>query len=249
MSDSARAAGADAALGFSVVVPFYNEEECIPELCREIRAALDALEPGAGPTEAVLVDDGSSDRTPALLAAEAAADPRIRVLTNRPNRGQSAALLRGLRAARGSVIGTLDDDGQNDPADLPKLLALLPGCDMVVGVRAARHDSWLRKTMSRIANGVRGRVLGDRMRDSGCAIKVFRREVVDAVIPMLTLYSFMPALARGAGFRLAQTEVRHRERQGGRSSYGLFFMLWRPLVDMIGVLWFVKRRFPRAPEE
>jgi dolichol-phosphate mannosyltransferase len=224
-----------------VVVPFYNEAEAIPRLCEEIRAALDALD---GSAEAVLVDDGSSDRSAELLAAEAAADPRFRVLTNRANRGQASALLRGFRAARGGVIATLDGDGQNDPADLPRLLDLLASSDMVVGVRTDRRDAWLRRVMSRLANGVRGVVLGDGMRDAGCAAKVFRREVLVSFLPIRSLYSFMPALARASGFRIVQTPVRHRPRLGGRSSYGIRRFAWRPLLDMFGVLWFIHRRCP-----
>ncbi len=228
-------------IAFSVVVPFYNEEACISQLCAEIRSVLDALGRVA---EVVLVDDGSTDRSAELLAAESAADPRFRVLTNRSNQGQAAALLRGLQAARGEVVGTLDGDGQNDPADLLRLFELLADSDMVVGIRSARRDSGLRRGMSRLANGVRGAVLGDGMRDSGCATKVFRREVVASFIPIRSLYSFMPALAKAAGFRLAQTPVNHRVRQGGRSSYGLRHFFWRPFVDMLGVLWFTRRRFP-----
>jgi glycosyltransferase involved in cell wall biosynthesis len=229
----------------SVVVPFYNEEECAALVIGEVRAALDAL---GRAYEVVAVDDGSSDGTFRALQSIAREDPRIRILRWHPNRGQGAALYDGLRHARGSILVTLDGDGQNDPADIPSLLAALDDADMVVGVRAQRRDSWLRRRMSRIANTVRGRILRDHMRDSGCALKVFRREVTESLIPIKTLYSFIPALAVAAGFRVAQRDVRHRPRHGGRSSYGLRVMLWRPLLDLLGVWWFTRRRFaPLSP--
>ncbi len=227
----------------SLVVPFYNEEACVEAVCREADGALAGL---GIDYELIAVDDGSRDGTAARLAALAAELPRLRTLSWQPNRGQGAALWRGLRAARAPLVATMDGDGQNDPADLGRLLARLaaePAADLVVGIRADRHDSRLRKGMSRVANAVRARVLGDGVHDSGCALKIFRREVVDALIPMRTLYSFIPALAAGAGFRVAEIPVRHRARAGGRSSYGLGVMLWRPLVDMLGVLWFTRRRF------
>jgi dolichol-phosphate mannosyltransferase len=223
----------------SVVIPFFNEEENIVGLLEEVRNALESL---GSAWEVVAVDDGSSDATPLLLAAEGRSDPRVRVLRWEKNRGQGAALFCGLHAALAPLIATLDGDGQNDPADIPILLAKLGDLDMLVGIRADRRDNGLRRLMSRAANGVRSRTLGDGMRDSGCAIRVFRREVVDAMIPIQTLYSFVPALAIAAGFRVGQQEVRHRPRTGGVSSYGLGKMLWRPLLDLLGVLWFIRRR-------
>jgi dolichol-phosphate mannosyltransferase len=228
----------------SVVVPFYNEEACAGFVLDELREVLEAL----GRTyEVVAVDDGSRDATPRILAAAAAADPRIRIEGWRQNRGQAPALFWGMRQARGKIVVTLDGDGQNDPAGIAALLEGLEGlnpADMVVGIRATRRDSWLRRRMSRLANAVRGRILRDYVRDSGCALKVFRREVVDSFIPIQTLYSFMPALAVAAGFRVAQREVGHRPRHGGTSSYGLWKFLWRPLLDLLGVWWFSRRRFP-----
>ena len=239
--------GPRAAPAISLVVPFFNEEASVEEVCREAARALDAL---GLDYELIAVDDGSRDATPERLAGLAASTPRLRWLSWQPNRGQGAALYRGLRAARAPLVATMDGDGQNDPADLGALLERLraaPAADLVVGIRADRHDSTLRRWMSRVANAVRGRLLRDRVHDSGCALKVFRREVIDALIPIRTLYSFIPALAVAAGFRVAEIPVRHRARAGGRSSYGLGVMLWRPLVDMLGVLWFTRRRFDWPP--
>jgi glycosyltransferase involved in cell wall biosynthesis len=159
------------------------------------------------------------------------------------NHGQAAALLVGMRQARGVVIVTLDGDGQNVPSDIPVLLDALDGADLVVGIRQARQDSRLRLAMSRVANAIRARCLRDGVQDSGCGLKVMRRDVVDAFIPIRTLYSFIPALAVAAGYRVVECPVRHRARHAGEAHYGLRTFAWRPLVDMIGVWWFTRRRF------
>jgi glycosyltransferase involved in cell wall biosynthesis len=173
------------------------------------------------------------------------------VVRQSPNQGQAAALYRGMRLAGAPVIVTLDGDGQNDPADIAPMLARLAesGADMVAGVRVQRNDSWLRRRMSRIANRVRSRILRDGVRDTGCGLKAFRREVVDAFLPIRTLYSFMPALAVAAGFRVVEQPVGHRARRADVSKYGLGVMLWRPLLDLLGVWWFTRRRFARQGGE
>jgi glycosyltransferase involved in cell wall biosynthesis len=228
----------------SVVVPFFNEEECAAAVIDELRSTLVSL----GRTfEVIALDDGSSDATFSALRSVAGWDPRIRVLRWQPNRGQAAALYDGLRAARAPILVTMDGDGQNDPADIAPLFSALGDLDMVVGIRAERNDSWLRRRMSRVANAVRGRILRDGVRDSGCALKVFRREVIESFIPIRTLYSFMPALAVAGGHRVAQRQVRHRARRAGKSSYGLRVMLWRPFLDLLGVWWFTRRRFAPMP--
>lgn len=223
----------------SVVVPFYNEEAAAPRLLGEIQTVLAQLD---GRSECLCIDDGSRDGTGAALEAFAArSGSRFRVIRFPRNRGQSAALWRGFREARGDVVITLDGDGQNDPNDIPRLLDQLKTADLVCGIRSNRQDALLRRAMSRLANAVRGLVLRDGMRDSGCGLKAMRREVCSALIPIRTLYSFIPAQAVAAGFRVAQVPVRHRARQGGASSYGFRVFLWRPLVDMLGLLWYRKR--------
>jgi dolichol-phosphate mannosyltransferase len=223
----------------SVVIPFYNEAGAIPALLAEVRATMDAL---GAPWEAVLIDDGSSDGTAAALTAATQGWPAARVIADGENQGQAAALLRGFRAARGPWIITLDGDGQNDPADIPALLAAAQQCDMVVGIRATRRDNWLRRAMSRIANEVRGRMLGDNLRDSGCALKVFRSEVTAAFFPIRSLYSFMPAMAGAAGWRIREQPVNHRERRSGVSKYGFGTFAWRPLVDTVALWWLLRCR-------
>lgn len=226
----------------SLVVPFFNESESVRAVVSEACAIMQGLD---GENEVVAVDDGSSDDTRLLLKELADQWPILRVLAFDRNRGQAAALLDGLRSARGEILITMDGDGQNDPADIPRLIETLQAgnADMVAGVRGRRKDSWLRRRMSRLANAVRQSLLKDGVRDSGCALKAFNRDVATAFIPIRTLYSFMPALAVCAGFRVVEIEVNHRPREQGISKYGLGVMLWRPLVDMVGVWWFARRRF------
>lgn len=226
---------------FSILIPFFDEAESCRALLAEIRAVAGTL---GGAVEVIAVDDGSRDATLALLREAATDWPALRVVPLGRNCGQAAALYSAMRLAQAPILVTLDGDGQNVPADIPLLLARLAEADMVVGVRAQRHDSWLRRKMSRLANGIRGRMLGDGVTDSGCALKVFRREVVEAFLPMRTLYSFMPALATGAGFTVVEQPVQHRERRQGTSKYGLRVMLWRPALDLLGVWWWRHRRFP-----
>lgn len=165
---------------YAVIIPFYNEEGAVPGLLAALREVMDGLNT---PYEVLLIDDGSTDGTAAALTAHAW--PAARVLTDGINQGQAAALLSGFHAARGTWIITLDGDGQNDPADIPALIATAArGYDMVVGIRVTRQDSWLRRSMSRLANAVRGNLLNDHLCDSGCALKVFRREIVASFWPI-----------------------------------------------------------------
>lgn len=228
---------------YSVVVPFFNEEGSVESLLAEIRAALDAL---GQPWQAVFVNDCSRDATGEKLRLATAEWADCEVIQFAENQGQAAALWAGFHAARGQWIITLDGDGQNVPGDIPALLPLTATHDMVVGIRATRRDSWLRRTMSRIANGARGRLLRDGLKDSGCALKIFRREVVGAFLPMRSLYSFMPAFAVAAGFTVTEVAVRHRERASGKSNYGLAAFAWKPLVDMLAIWWFARRRIGGA---
>jgi glycosyltransferase involved in cell wall biosynthesis len=229
------------ALAYSVVVPVFNESVALPALTAEIVATMDAL---GRPYECVFVDDGSTDGTAELLDALARRPGSpIRPLHFPTNRGQGAALYAGVNYAQGEAIVTLDGDGQDCPADIPALLAVLDRerVDLVCGIRHERRDSSLRRWMSRAANRVRARALGDGMTDSGCGLKVMRRAVVPALLPLRTLYSFIPALAVAAGFAVGEHPVSHRPRNGGRSSYGLLAMAWRPFVDMLGVAWYQRR--------
>jgi len=222
----------------SAVVPAYNEAESLPVLVTELRAALESTQ---RTWEMVLVDDGSSDGTGDLMAAEAARDARIRVLRLEKNAGQSAALAAGLARARGDVVVTLDADLQNDPADIPNLLAALAGADVVSGVRAKRHDSWVRLVSSRIANATRRAVIGDRVTDIGCSLKAYRREVLEGLPMFVGVHRFLPALCAFRGARVVEVPVHHRPRTRGVSKYGMGNRLWRGIHDLVGVSWLKQR--------
>jgi len=230
-----------AALGpveLSVVVPAFNEVENLDPLLAEVRAALEAV---GGCWEIVLVDDGSSDGTGERILAEAGRDPRVRPVLLERRVGQSAALAAGLSRARGRVIVTLDADLQNDPADLPRVLAALESADVVSGIRRGRHDPWTRRVSSRIANSVRRAVLGDPVTDIGCSFKAYRREALEGLPLFVGVHRFLPALCVLRGARLAEVELTHRPRRHGVSKYGVSNRLWRGLHDLIGVHWLKSR--------
>lgn len=225
----------------SVVIPFFNEADAVRQVITE---CIDALESVATGFEIVCVDDCSSDPTPSLIEAIVVRDGRVRLIRHSRNFGQAAALWSGIRASVGEVLVTMDGDGQNVPHDLQNMLSLLETSDMVVGIRSSRQDSILRIALSRISNAVRRRVLRDGVRDSGCALRVFRRETVAAFLPLRSLYSFIPALVANAGFSVKEMVVAHRPRTGGRSSYGLFKFGIAPVIDMLALAWILRRSLP-----
>ncbi|MCC6350300.1 MAG: glycosyltransferase family 2 protein [Candidatus Eisenbacteria bacterium] len=222
----------------SVVVPAYNEAENLSPLLSELRTALGSI----GRTwELIVVDDGSTDGSDRALAAEAGRDARLVPLVLEKNAGQSAALAAGLSRVRGDIVVTLDADLQNDPADLPKLLAALANADVVSGIRAKRNDSWMRRVSSRVANGVRRAVLGDPVTDIGCSFKAYRREALEGLPMFVGVHRFLPALCVFRGARFAEVELAHRPRRHGVSKYGVGNRLWRGLADLNGVLWLRSR--------
>lgn len=223
----------------SVVAPFYNEEQNVPLLAERIEAVFGRL-PGYD-YECVFVNDGSTDSTRAELAKAAGANPRIRPIHLVRNCGQSAAVLAGMRRARGEFILTLDGDLQNDPCDFPKMLELLETCDCVCGYRAKRNDSWVRRASSRIANRVREMVLRDGIRDAGCGSKGFRRKCVDHFVSFNGQHRFFAVMVRRAGLSIRECEVTHHPRAHGVSKYGINNRLWRGIYDLIGVGWLRKR--------
>jgi len=227
-----------APLQLSAVVPAYNEVESLPQLLAELRAALDATRRR---WELVLVDDGSTDGSAEWLHAEAARDARLVLVRFERNAGQSAALAAGLARARGEVVVTLDADLQNDPADIPTLLAALADADVVSGVRAKRHDSWIRLVSSRIANATRRAVIGDRVTDIGCSLKAYRREVLEGLPMFVGVHRFLPALCAFRGARVVEVPVHHRPRTRGVSKYGMGNRLWRGIHDLVGVSWLKAR--------
>jgi len=218
----------------SVVVPLYNEEENVLALQAELRSALAGLD-----YEIIFVDDGSTDSTFERIAP----NERVRVIRFEKNTGQSAAMYAGLQAARGASAVLIDGDLQNDPADIPRLLAEIErGADLVCGYRAQRKDTAVKRLTSRIANFVRSRFTRDGVRDTGCTLKAMRRECVSALVPFKGMHRFIPALVKGAGYRLVEISVNHRARRFGQSKYGLGNRAIRATTDMFGVRWLLSRR-------
>ena len=234
-----------AAPELSVVVPVHNESQNVVRLLDEIEAALS----GRLSFEAVFVDDRSSDDTARLLTGYASTHPWLVVVLHRNNCGQSTAVRTGVREACGQVIATLDGDGQNDPADIPALLARWRALQhagaalpvLIAGWRAKRRDTWLRRLSSRIANGVRSRLLGDATPDSGCGLKLMARDDFLALPYFDHMHRFLPALVRRAGGVVESVQVAHRPREFGQSHYGIHNRLWAGLVDIMGVAWLQRR--------
>jgi dolichol-phosphate mannosyltransferase len=233
----------------SIVVPVRNEQDNILPLLAEIHAALENL----GEFEVVYVDDGSKDATRARLVEAQTQHPRLRVLAHRESCGQSAALMTGMRAARGDWIATLDGDGQNDPADIAKLISARAGgpanLQLVAGYRKKRHDSWIKRVSSRVANAVRSRLLGDATPDTGCGLKLISRSACLELPFFDHMHRFLPALVQRNGGATISVEVSHRPRTRGVSNYGLFDRLWVGIVDLFGVAWLQRRaRRPQVTE-
>lgn len=226
-------------LDLTVVIPFYNEEGSVAGLVAELRQAIEIIGVSA---EAICVDDGSTDGTLAALREAELGWPAMRVLPSERNQGQAEALRRGIKASRGKRIATLDGDGQNPPSELYKLWALREEADMIAGVRADRQDTLLRKAMSRFANATRRAILRDGATDTGCSLKLFRREVAETFLPIRTMYSFLAAFAISGGFTVREVPVLHRRRETGTSKYGLRAMALRPFMDMAVVALETRRR-------
>ncbi|MDN5002111.1 glycosyltransferase family 2 protein [Bradyrhizobium sp. GCM10027634] len=227
----------------SIVVPVRNEADNIAPLIEEITAALD----GRWAYEIIYVNDGSTDATGDRLAAIMAQRDNLRQLRHAISTGQSAAVRSGVRAARGAIVATLDGDGQNNPAFLPDLIAAVEKSARVglaAGQRVGRKDTGFKKFQSRIANGVRGSILNDGTRDTGCGLKAFRRDVFLMLPYFDGLHRFLPALVRREGYEIAYVDVIDRPRHSGVSNYGFFDRLWIGIMDLAGVWWLIRRKKP-----
>ena len=227
----------------SVVVPVKNEQDNVEPLVREIAAAL----AGAATFEIVYVNDGSTDATQARLDALKAEFPMLRVIRHRASCGQSRAVTTGVTAARFEWIATLDGDGQNDPADIPALLDTLAdpaqpaNLELIAGWRSKRNDTFVRRLSSKIANGVRSRMLKDNTPDTGCGLKLFARETFLALPNFDHMHRFLPALVLRNGGAVVSVPVHHRARERGSSKYGIHNRLWVGIVDLFGVAWLQRR--------
>lgn len=228
----------------SIVVPVFNEADNVLPLAREVAAA---MERQARPFELVFVDDASTDDTWERIQEACRLDPHVRGLKHARNAGQSAALWTGIQATHTPIIATLDGDLQNDPADIPALLKELEKCDFVCGARTKRQDTWLRRVSSRVARRARKLALKADFRDTGCAMRVFKRSALEGVFPFNGWHRFLPILVHGAGARTLEVPVNHRPRVAGVSKYGMWNRLGRGIYDLIGVGWYQKRRIRPVP--
>lgn len=224
----------------SVVFPVYNEEENLPILLGEIAAALKGT---PWSYEVIAVDDGSFDGSLQALKKLQSQYPTLRIVTFEKNSGQTAALDAGWRAAKGTFVVSLDADLQNDPADIPAMMRRLEesGNDMVIGVRVNRHDTWSRKMQSKIGNGVRNWITRDRITDTGCSLKLVRRQAVQGLQLYTGMHRFLPTLVRLQGYQVIEMPVNHRARKFGVSKYGAMNRAFRGLADCLAVRWMSKR--------
>lgn len=230
----------------SVVVPAKDERDNLPELIAEIAAALDGRA-----FEIIVIDDGSSDGTAQMLAGLARELPFLRGLRHATSCGQSASVRTGLRHATGEIVVTIDGDGENDPAYIPHLLAALdragPGVALAAGQRVGRKASRAKRIASRLANRLRGAMLNDRTRDSGCGLKAIRREVFLQLPYFDSWHRFLPALVLREGHGVTHVDIVDRHRRHGRSKYGIFDRALVGALDLLGV-WWLRRRRRRVPE-
>jgi len=218
----------------SIIIPVYNEEDNVAQLQTELELALKDFS-----HELLFVDDGSRDRTNERIKRH----PGVRVVEFEKNTGQSAAIYAGLLAASGKVLVLIDGDLQNDPSDIPRLLAEIDrGADLVCGYRFNRRDTWFKRVQSQIANGVRSRFTKDGVRDTGCTLKAMRLECREALIPFHGMHRFIPALIKGVGYRITEIPVNHRPRQHGVSKYNFGNRALNATIDMFGVRWFLDRQ-------
>jgi glycosyltransferase involved in cell wall biosynthesis len=224
----------------SVVVPFYNEEDNVLPLAGKIAAVFAGL-PDYD-YECLFVNDGSNDGTRAQLELLSKQNSRVKPLHLVENRGQSAALVAGMRRARGDYILTLDGDLQNDPCDFPKMLELLKNYDCVCGYREVRRDTLIRRMSSMIGNCARRMILEDGIRDAGCGSKGFRRSCIEHIVPFNGVHRYLAVMVRNGGLTVTECPVTHHPRIHGVSKYGIHNRLWRGIYDLIGVGW-LRRRY------
>lgn len=224
----------------AIIVPVFNEADNVLPMAREVAAAMATV---GREWELLFVDDASTDDTPRRIAEAARNDGHVRGLRHQRNAGQSAAVWTGIQGTPCPILCTLDGDLQNDPADLPAMIAELARVDFVSGMRLHRQDTWLRKVSSKIARSARKAALGVDFRDTGCAIRAFKRTALAGVFPFNGLHRFLPVLVHGGGAKTLEVPVNHRPRVAGVSKYGVWNRLGRGLYDLIAISWYQKRRY------
>ncbi|MBD3268108.1 glycosyltransferase [bacterium] len=233
-------------LDLSIIVPCYNEEESLPHLWTAID---EVMRPLGRTYELLLVNDGSTDRTAAVMRELQGKDASIRVIQLRNNAGLSSALKAGFESARGDILITLDADLQNDPADIPMLLEYLPEYDMVFGWRQKRHDRVVKVLSTRIANAVRNWITKDDIPDIACTLKAFKRSCVSTIKMYKGMHRFLPTLFKIEGYKTIQVPVRHHHRKYGTAKYGVLNRIFVALIDCLAVRWMITRNIAYEKEE
>jgi dolichol-phosphate mannosyltransferase len=236
----------------SIIVPVHNEQDNVAPLMKEIEAAFAS----DYPYEMIFIDDQSKDNTSQVLTDAKAAFDKLRVLLHQTNCGQSSAIRTGVLAAQGRLVATLDGDGQNDPADIPLVLARYleleknTNIGMVSGRRAKRKDTWVKRYASKLGNNVRRTLLRDKATDTGCALKIFARETYLRLPYFDHMHRYFSALMQREGYSMDFVDVNHRERLHGQSNYGILDRLWVSIGDILGVMWLQRRaRLSKNTEE
>jgi len=225
-------------LTYSVVIPLKNEAENITHLMNELEPVMNSL---GKSWELICIDDGSTDGTREILCNLFKQKSYLRIIAFQHNYGQSSGFEAGFKAARGEFVITLDGDGQNDPSDIPRLVHLIPTCDLVCGIRLKRKDTLSKRLTSKLANRVRNWLCGDGVQDTGCSLKVYRRHCLKQIKMYQGMHRFLPALFVIEGFRIQQIPVNHRERWKGKSHYNFFNRSFNTLADLWAVRWMKKR--------
>lgn len=225
-------------VNYSLVIPIKNEQDNIVELIDEIEPVMISLEHS---WELICIDDGSTDNSLSLLRSLCKEKSYLRVLSFTKNFGQSSAFAAGFEAAQGEFVITLDGDRQNDPSDIPALLAAIKDADLVVGWRVHRRDPWQKRWVSKLSNAIRSRVCKDGMHDTGCSLKVYRRSSLKRIKMYRGMHRFLPALFLIEGFRVKEMPVKHRERIKGATKYHFFNRSIGPFLDLFAVWWMRKR--------
>jgi dolichol-phosphate mannosyltransferase len=223
---------------YSVVIPFKDEESNIIELIEELEPIMNRFNQ---PWELICIEDGSTDCTRQILQNLAKEKQYMRLILFKKNYGQSSAFQAGFSLAKGKFIITLDGDRQNDPLDIPKLSVLIENCDLVCGIRVKRKDPWNKKWISKIANRVRNWICEDDVQDTGCSLKIYRRECIEKIKMFNGMHRFLPALFKIEGFKIKEVPVNHRERIKGKSKYHLFNRSFNTIADLLAVRWMKKR--------
>ena len=224
----------------TIIIPVYNVENYVNETLLSIKNQI------SQPNEVIVIDDGSTDGTPARLVKLTKAYPELRAFGHKVCCGQSSAILTGVRNAKAPLIVTLDGDGQNDPADIPALLIRIRASEnieqtMVAGWRTKRRDTFIRRLSSKVANSIRSSMLKDRTPDTGCGLKIFSREAFMRMPQFNHMHRFLPALMIRGGGQVFSVEVNHRARERGTSKYGIWNRLWVGIIDIRGVMWLIRR--------